>query len=284
MDRVNHLGNELFSTVVLKYVEKYKRAKSKREKMETSKGALDELTSSGVRFLKKHPVHQYWYVADSKVARDRIGHFLRFHLSEHNQRDARGDNMGRASRLSSHSRHLIAFAGSLRKGVGSARCEASGGTISHGCTPNTESDAPATFIRSITPSAFARNINIFPRCNMTSNSSYSRKEKGRLSGLFPSSESCVVPSATAPLKGCPDQNYNASLLHLNWSMSQTAASSFDSFPSDNYAPVSVTARDAFPSHCLSILIPYEVESNGHDNLEDLFDDADLAECLDWQAQ
>lgn len=79
IERANQPGNELFAQCVLKYVEPYASAESKKLKMQISKAAMDELMRSGVRFLKKHPVHQHWYVADEKVGRDRIGHFLRQH-------------------------------------------------------------------------------------------------------------------------------------------------------------------------------------------------------------
>ena len=80
-ERASHPGNRLFSFVVSKYVEQYALAEgSKKEKMRVSKAALDELFMSGVRFLKKHPTHQHWYVASQKVGRDKIGFFLREHL------------------------------------------------------------------------------------------------------------------------------------------------------------------------------------------------------------
>lgn len=73
-----HPGKKIFSLIVSKYVEQYVGTDSKKQKIKISKAALDELTSSGVRFLKKHPVYQHWwYVASEKVGRDKIGHFLR---------------------------------------------------------------------------------------------------------------------------------------------------------------------------------------------------------------
>ena len=72
-----HPGNILFFFAISEYVEQYGGAESKKEKMKRSKAALDELTSSGVRFLKTHPVYQHWYVASERVGRDKIGHFLR---------------------------------------------------------------------------------------------------------------------------------------------------------------------------------------------------------------
>ena len=77
----NHPGNVLFVRVVLKYVGQYALAGySRKKKMMVSKAALDELTNSGVRFLKKHPVLQHWYVASQKVGKAKIGRFLRHHL------------------------------------------------------------------------------------------------------------------------------------------------------------------------------------------------------------
>jgi hypothetical protein len=86
IETANQPGNELFAGCVLKYVEPYAHAESKKEKMQISKAAMDELVQSGVRFLKKHPVYQHWYVADEKVGRDRIGHFLRHHAGPKRQK------------------------------------------------------------------------------------------------------------------------------------------------------------------------------------------------------
>jgi hypothetical protein len=86
IERVNQPGNELFTVCVLKYVEQYTNALTKKRKMLISKTAFDELTELGVRFLKKHPSHQYWYVADQKVGRDRIGHFLRQRCIDKNEK------------------------------------------------------------------------------------------------------------------------------------------------------------------------------------------------------
>ena len=78
--RLKHPGNRFFYLTVSKYIEQYVLAESKKDKMRVSKAALDELTVSGVRFLKKHRGHQHWYVASQKVGRDKIGSFLREHL------------------------------------------------------------------------------------------------------------------------------------------------------------------------------------------------------------
>lgn len=81
IESANHAGNKFFSLTVSKYVEQYVLAESKPAKMRVSKAAFDELTISGVRFLKRHTVGQYWYVATSqRVGRDKIGHFLRQYL------------------------------------------------------------------------------------------------------------------------------------------------------------------------------------------------------------
>lgn len=73
-------GNERFKCIVLSFVDPYNQAQSKREKMQIIKAILDLLIARGVRFLKKSSVDQCWYVADQRVARDKIGHFLRLHL------------------------------------------------------------------------------------------------------------------------------------------------------------------------------------------------------------
>ena len=80
-ERSDQHANELFSSVVYQYVGQYSRALSKKEKMQVSKAAYDAVIQSGIRFLKRHPIHQYWYVANNKVGRDKIGHFLRQHRS-----------------------------------------------------------------------------------------------------------------------------------------------------------------------------------------------------------
>lgn len=81
-----HVGNALFKHVVSHFVEDYTHAKSKKDKMHITKTVLNLLTHSGVRFLKKCPIYQYWYIAGPKVGRDKIGHFLRLQcLSMPNQ-------------------------------------------------------------------------------------------------------------------------------------------------------------------------------------------------------
>jgi hypothetical protein len=275
IERINQPGNELFGTIVFKYVEKYTCAESKKEKMAISKGALDELSSSGVRFLKKHPVHQCWYVADSKVGRDRIGHFLRQHLLRAPQRGARRDNTRRVSCPSPHVRPLVTLSNSIHEDVGNAACEAADDVRFHGGTPNRESDSPAPTTRSSlsSPSTYARNINIVPTYDKSCFSALCSKEKGNLSRFSPSSQSDDVPCGTPPFKGCRCVNVidNVSLLNLNnWSSRhnpQMAAPSFDSFPK-KYVPVGDSESLA---------------SDVDDDLVDLFDDADLAECLDWQS-
>jgi hypothetical protein len=79
----NHSGNELFKLIVSQYVQQYSNAQSKKQKMQITQLILSRLCASGVRFLKKEcSVYQSWYVAEPKVARDKIGHFLRLHLAE----------------------------------------------------------------------------------------------------------------------------------------------------------------------------------------------------------
>lgn len=75
-----HPGNELFKLILSQYIPNYSEAQSKKAKMQITKTILVRLNASGVRFLKKSSVYQYWYVAEPKVARDKIGHFLRLHL------------------------------------------------------------------------------------------------------------------------------------------------------------------------------------------------------------
>lgn len=76
----HHSGNDLFRRIVSEFVHDYARAaSSKKTKMQITKIILDLLTEAGVRFLKKCPTQQYWYVGGPKVGRDKIGHFLRIH-------------------------------------------------------------------------------------------------------------------------------------------------------------------------------------------------------------
>jgi hypothetical protein len=74
-----HSGNIFFTRIVSHFIEEYNQATSKSAKMQTTKKILDLLTQSGVRFLKKCPVYQTWHLANPKVGRDKIGHFLRLH-------------------------------------------------------------------------------------------------------------------------------------------------------------------------------------------------------------
>jgi hypothetical protein len=52
--------------------------------MEITRQIHKVLTEAGVRFLKKSPIYQYWYEADSKVERDKIGHCIRLNLQSEN--------------------------------------------------------------------------------------------------------------------------------------------------------------------------------------------------------
>jgi hypothetical protein len=74
-----HSGNIVFNRIVAQFSEAYNQATSKSEKMKISKKIVELLTQSGVRFLKKCPIYQNWYVGGPRVGRDKIGHFLRLH-------------------------------------------------------------------------------------------------------------------------------------------------------------------------------------------------------------
>jgi hypothetical protein len=288
VERINQPGNELFDAVVMKYVEKYLRAESKREKMAISKGALDELASSGVRFLKKHPVHQCWYEADAKVGRDRIGHFLRHHIPKYPHVDQRRHSLRRAPHASPCAHPLVVISNSLHKsGVESAGNEAINEIRSLRRTPAAEESHTSDYSGPMTSSSCKpqtindRNINIVS----SSLSAFCAKEKG-MSGLFPSNQgSGEFRCSSAPLKGYSylDKNFNGitSLLHRSkWDFSNEprfAASSFEAVHSDKYA--SFGGTDA-----LIIDKGGSPDSNLDCDLVDLFDDADLAECLDWQLQ
>ncbi|KAI2504934.1 hypothetical protein MHU86_9543 [Fragilaria crotonensis] len=295
VERINQPGNELFDAVVMKYVEKYLRAESKREKMAISKGALDELASSGVRFLKKHPVHQCWYEADAKVGRDRIGHFLRHHIPKSAKDDQRCHNIRRAPRPSPCVRPLSVFSNSLRATFDIVGKEAideirsvrrtapmdQTQTLDYPATPwTTSSYKPPTFND--------RNINIVS----ASLSSFCSKEKG-LSGLFPPNQgSAGFPCSSATLMGYLDKNFdgNTSLLDRDqWDFSNDprfSASSFESVPSEKHVGTDAVRHSLPPSGqpCLIVDDRDHPDSDLENDLVDLFDDADLAECLDWQLQ
>jgi hypothetical protein len=73
-------GSDLFKRIVSQFIEPYANAQTKKDKMQITKTILDLLTQRGVRFLKKEVETGAWYVTESKVARDKVGHFLRLHL------------------------------------------------------------------------------------------------------------------------------------------------------------------------------------------------------------
>lgn len=75
----HHAGNDLFKRIVSQFIDPYADASTKKDKMQITKTILDLLTQRGIRFLKKEAQSDSWYVAEPKVARDKVGHFLRLH-------------------------------------------------------------------------------------------------------------------------------------------------------------------------------------------------------------
>lgn len=80
-DEKYHIGNKVFNSFISQFIEQYTQAQfSRNDKIALTKSILDALTESGTRFLKKCPILQQWYIAEPKVARDKIGHILRTHI------------------------------------------------------------------------------------------------------------------------------------------------------------------------------------------------------------
>lgn len=77
-----HPGNELFKNVVLQFVDAYAHAQSKSEKKLVTQNIIDLFTARGIRFLRQLLGSEDWYVADPKVARDKIGNLLRYLLAK----------------------------------------------------------------------------------------------------------------------------------------------------------------------------------------------------------
>lgn len=84
-----HPGNELFKNVVSQFIDAYAQAQSRSEKMLVTANILDLLSARGIRFLKQsstiseggHDADR-WYIAEQKVARDKVGNMLRYFLSK----------------------------------------------------------------------------------------------------------------------------------------------------------------------------------------------------------
>ena len=79
-EATHHAGNVSFRQTVADHFDNYYDAVSKKSKMQVSKAIQCDILASGARFLKKDTSSTsrgYWYVADSKVGRDKISHVLR---------------------------------------------------------------------------------------------------------------------------------------------------------------------------------------------------------------
>lgn len=73
-----HPGNRRFQAIVEKRYPSYTAAFSKRAKMEVTHEVLAEIMASGcTRFLKKDPIYDRYYVAASRVGKDKVSHCLR---------------------------------------------------------------------------------------------------------------------------------------------------------------------------------------------------------------
>lgn len=75
----NHPGNKRFRAIVASHYGKYSEATNKAQKMSTIKRVLADVLvcDPSTRFLKKDPIFEWFYIATSRVVRDKISHMLR---------------------------------------------------------------------------------------------------------------------------------------------------------------------------------------------------------------
>lgn len=358
IERVNQPGNELFTVCVLKYVEQYKHAQTKKHKMLISKAALDELTELGVRFLKKHPSHQCWYVADQKVGRDRIGHFLRQHLDKNERKGFQLSpsmksivsvpNALRAGKVDSpatQAHPIIGFSSSpqseilvsSRNDVGTKEKSKDGhiGGITFRSTYDVKVGSPPTVerlesrrimspssprfllgsssldqnrVRSLevrkTKNAIV--LGVMPKSSVCSLHCANTKSEKLSSALVTKDDSCRLPVEMYKDE-CSTIDERTELMcgainhYVSKSMGTTfvkAQSSF--FPSEKPKVIGHVYLSNLPTKVSDDItlsdLTYTMECYSHDGLDpnscniddfsddvDLFDEADLAECLDWQA-
>jgi hypothetical protein len=74
-----HPGNQRFQAIVNKYYPSYAVSSlSKSMKMQITHDVMGDIMSSGcTRFLKKDPIYERYYVAASRVGKDKVSHCLR---------------------------------------------------------------------------------------------------------------------------------------------------------------------------------------------------------------
>jgi hypothetical protein len=90
-----HPGNKRFRLIVANNYDEYAAAITKSEKMKATKKIMQEVLSLGSRFLKRDPIFQQWYLANTKAGRDKISHCLRelrtIAINRHSLKNAQDD-------------------------------------------------------------------------------------------------------------------------------------------------------------------------------------------------
>lgn len=71
-DSWNHEGNRKFRSVVAKYQDKYHTTKSRAEKVKIVAKIVEELQSTGTRFLKRDHPSKPWYEVDRKACIEKV--------------------------------------------------------------------------------------------------------------------------------------------------------------------------------------------------------------------
>ena len=288
-EMANHLGNKRFYRTVSNYVEHYILADSRKQKMQATKAALDELTISGVRFLKKHRVHQHWYVAGQRVGRDKIGYFFREHLvkrnlgSSNNRRRQRPQCAFRPiAALVRHSTPRSSFLGEgASSGVHRESLSSDRNKLDNLQGTTTLLQAQRGRARTSPVSSFANVPAELTPSNQPS---------------ICSPDNCSVPLSPYRIRGM-EAITPLSLIEESLDRSKNArkyqrcrqSTSFSFHDAAKYQP---TSHETLPSiSSFSSTVSSEVRhliSSMHDSSDsdlsevDLFDDSELAECLDWQ--
>ena len=95
---LNHPGNCFFRAHIEKMLPTYKRATSKLEKMNITKMIVDELQMiHNIRFVKFSEETASWEEVDGFVAREKVGHAIRFAIQREKKQALKADKKKKAS-------------------------------------------------------------------------------------------------------------------------------------------------------------------------------------------
>jgi len=244
------------------------------------------------RFLKKHRVHQHWYVAGQRVGRDKIGYFFREHLVKGNlgssnnrrrQRPACGRQRPQCAfrPVAASVRHSTPRSSFLGEGALMESLSSDRSKLDNLQGTNTLLQAQRGRARTSPVSSFA---------NLPAELTPSNQPS------ICSPDNCSVPLSPYRIRGM-EAITPLSLIEESLDRSKNArkyqrcrqSTSFSFHDAAKYQPTSQETLPSISSFFSTVssevrhLISSMHDSSDSDLSEvDLFDDSELAECLDWQ--